>query len=84
MKGKLSTRTHTYRHTTEHLGGKPVCVTGLLQHAWYVIPYNFSLFEQTVQHRIQWNMPHLYGKKFLIMLGGLHIEKTLWNAIGDL
>ena len=35
--------------------------------------------------KIQWSMPQLYGEdKFLIMFGGLHIEKSLWNALGDL
>ncbi|KAL9953064.1 hypothetical protein ACROYT_G040417 [Oculina patagonica] len=42
-------------------------------------------FRHKKMKRIQWSMPQLYGEdKFLIMLGGLHIEKALWNALGDL
>lgn len=33
---------------------------------------------------IQWNWPDEYGEeKFVIMLGGLHIEMVAWETIGD-
>ena len=35
--------------------------------------------------KIQWCLPHTHGEdKILIMFGGLHIEKALWNALGSL
>jgi hypothetical protein len=34
---------------------------------------------------IQWKYPVEYGEdKFLIMFGGMHLEKGLWNVLGDL
>ena len=34
---------------------------------------------------IQWKWPEEFGEdKFLIMFCGLHIEKALWNALGDM
>ena len=33
--------------------------------------------------KIQWNFPQTHGEdKFLIMFGGLHVEKALWTALG--
>ena len=35
--------------------------------------------------KIQWCLPHTHGEdKILIIFGGLHIEKALWNALGSL
>ena len=34
---------------------------------------------------IQWTSPDLYGEhKLVIMFAGLHLEKALWNYLGDL
>ena len=34
---------------------------------------------------LQWRFPELYGEeKMMIILGGLHTEKTLWKCLGDL
>ena len=34
---------------------------------------------------IQWRWPDLYGEdKLIIMFGGLHMDKALWNTVGDL
>lgn len=33
----------------------------------------------------QWKCPDLYGEKiYVVMMGGLHIEKAPWNNVGDL
>ena len=33
---------------------------------------------------IQWTWPVEYDEdKFVVMLGGLHIEMSLWNTLGD-
>ena len=33
---------------------------------------------------IQWNWPQTHGEdKYVAMLGGLHIEMTIWNTYGD-
>ena len=38
-----------------------------------------------VAKQIQWNVPEFFGEnKFLVMFCGLHLEKGLWNALGDL
>lgn len=38
-----------------------------------------------VAKKLQWLYPSLVGEdKFLVMFGGLHLEKGLWNAMGDL
>ena len=35
--------------------------------------------------KIQWNFPLTHGEdKFLIMFGGLHVEKALWTALGKI
>ena len=35
--------------------------------------------------KIQWNFPQTHGEdKFLIMFGGLHVEKALWTALGKI
>ena len=35
--------------------------------------------------KIQWTFPDIFGEeKFLVMLGGLHIEMVLWSTMGDL
>ena len=34
---------------------------------------------------IQWKWPDMYGEeKLVVMFGGLHLEKSLWNCLGDL
>lgn len=34
---------------------------------------------------IQWKWPESYGEqKYVVMFGGLHLEMTLWNTLGDL
>jgi hypothetical protein len=34
---------------------------------------------------IQWKWPTVYGDdKFVVMFGGLHLEMTMWNTVGDL
>lgn len=38
-----------------------------------------------VAKQIQWSFPELLGEdKFLVMFGGLHLEKGMWTALGDL
>ena len=38
-----------------------------------------------VSKYIQWKWPDYYGEdKLVIMFGGLHLEKSLWNTLGDL
>ena len=38
----------------------------------------------TISKRIQWKFPDTHGEKvFLVMLGGLHIEKMLYQVLGD-
>ena len=38
-----------------------------------------------VAKQIQWRFPEVLGEnKFIVMFGGLHLEKGLWNALGDL
>ena len=33
---------------------------------------------------VQWKYPDTHGeKKFIIMFGGLYLEKALWTALGD-
>lgn len=35
--------------------------------------------------KMQWTFPDIFGEdKFLVMLGGLHIEMALWSTMGDL
>lgn len=35
--------------------------------------------------KVQWTFPGTYGEdKFVVMLGGLHIEMALWSTMGDL
>ena len=34
---------------------------------------------------IQWQLPDIYGEdKYVVMMGGLHIEMALWSVCGDL
>ena len=34
---------------------------------------------------IQWKWPDEYGKdKFVVMLGGLHLDRAMWSTVGDL
>ena len=38
----------------------------------------------TIAKQIQWKWPEIYGEeKFVIMLGGLHIEKAALSTVGD-
>ena len=38
----------------------------------------------TIAKQIQWKWPEIYGEeKFVIMLGGLHIEKAAPSTVGD-
>ena len=38
-----------------------------------------------VGKKIQWTFPNEFGEdKFVLMMGGLHIEMALWKALGDL
>ena len=33
---------------------------------------------------MQWKWPNIYGEdRYVIMLGGLHIEMAVWNTLGD-
>ena len=33
---------------------------------------------------VQWELPDTHGEdKYVIMMGGLHIEMTIWSTIGD-
>jgi len=35
--------------------------------------------------KMQWTFPDIFGEdKFVVMLGGLHIEMALWSTMGDL
>jgi len=35
--------------------------------------------------KMQWTLPDIFGEdKFVVMLGGLHIEMALWSTMGDL
>ena len=48
-----------------------------------VITFDQPLF--TLAKYVQWKWPDLYGEKvYVVMMGGLHIEKALWNTVGDL
>ena len=39
----------------------------------------------TSPKKMQWTFPDIFGEdKFVVMLGGLHIETALWNTTGDL
>jgi hypothetical protein len=59
--------------TTEHLnpGQTPVMVVDL------------PLY--TTAKRLQWSRPssNIAEDKFIVMLGGMHIEKMLWTCVGD-
>ena len=47
-----------------------------------VITFDQPLY--TVAKQIQWKWPEIYGEeKFVIMLGGLHIEKAALSTVGD-
>ena len=47
-----------------------------------VIAFDQPLY--TIAKQIQWKWPEMYGeKKFVIMLGGLHIEKAALYTVGD-
>ena len=38
-----------------------------------------------VAKQLQWKFPETLGEnKFIVMFGGLHLEKGLWNAVGDI
>ena len=48
-----------------------------------VITFDQPLF--ALAKYVQWKWPDLYGEKvYVVMMGGLHIEKALWNTVGDL
>ena len=48
-----------------------------------VIAFDQPLF--TIAKTVQWKWPDTHGEaKFVIMLGGLHLEMALWNTLGDL
>ena len=35
--------------------------------------------------KMQWTFPDILGEdKFVVMLGGLHIEMAFWSTMGDL
>ena len=47
-----------------------------------VIAFDQPLF--ALAKTIQWNWPNTYGEeKFVIMMGGLHIEMAAWKTLGD-
>ena len=47
-----------------------------------VIAFDHPLY--TIAKQIQWKRPEIYGeKKFVIILGGLHIEKAALSTVGD-
>ena len=47
-----------------------------------VITFDQPLY--TIAKQIQWKWPEIYGEeKFVIMLGGLHIEKVALSNVGD-
>ena len=47
-----------------------------------VITFDQPLY--TIAKQIQWKWPEIYGEeKFVIMLGGLHIEKAALSTVGD-
>ena len=48
-----------------------------------VIAFDQPLF--TIAKTVQWKWPDTHGEgKFVVMLGGLHLEMALWNTLGDL
>ena len=48
-----------------------------------VIVFDQPLF--TIAKTVQWKWPDTHGEgKFVVMLGGLHLEMALWNTLGDL
>lgn len=48
-----------------------------------VVAFDQPLF--TIAKTVQWKWPDTHGEaKFVVMLGGLHIEMALWNTLGDL
>lgn len=48
-----------------------------------VITFDQPLF--ALAKHVQWKWPELYGEeKYVVMMGGLHIEKALWTTLGDL
>ena len=48
-----------------------------------VLVVNQPLYDLT--KKMQWTFPNIFGEdKFVVMLGGLHIETALWNTTGDL
>ena len=62
-----------HRQTTEYLNPGQIPV----------ITFDQPLF--TVAKYVQWKWPDHYGEKvYVVMMGGLHIEKALWNTVGDL
>lgn len=47
-----------------------------------VIAFDQPLF--TIAKTVQWKWPDTHGEgKFVVMLGGLHLEMALWNTLGD-
>jgi len=61
------------KKTTEHLNPNQVPVLVVDQ----------PLYD--LAKKMQWTFPDIYGEdKFLVMLGGLHIEMALWSTMGDL
>lgn len=61
------------KETTQYLNGNQVPVMAC----------DCPIF--AVGKQIQWNFPDTLGEdKFIMMFGGLHLEKDLWNALGDI
>ena len=47
-----------------------------------VMVFDQPLF--TIAKYVQWSWPQSLGEQsFVVMLGGFHIEMTLWSTIGD-
>ena len=50
-----------------------------------VLVITFDQPLHTITKQIQWKWPKVYGEeKFVIMLGGLHIEKVALSTVGDM
>lgn len=48
-----------------------------------VIAYDQPLF--AIAKKVQWHWPSIFGEeKYVIMMGGLHIEMACWKMIGNL
>lgn len=61
------------KETTEHLN----------PHQVPVLVVDQPLYD--LAKKMQWTFPDIFGEdKFVVMLGGLHIEMALWSTMGDL